>query len=575
MLILDTSVLRRPGLVHKIRRRHPSVDLAAPAVVVMELLNQVVKGEENARRALEPVARGEVRILPEYLETVRVCFDLPPTLPKGHVKDWKRLARVAMQEGDRAQAVHESWEVLARNHRIGWGAGHFFDTKLSLDFQESLRELVADQRRRLQEQRPRAVEAHLLKNQIHHAEALVHFAITVHMGSIRAWLLNQLCAAAGDELAERILTEKPEDYDLFSTYKEAVEPRYRGGLETLVILFESRQLPWLREQGKQPEQNDFWDINIFASVGDSPDQIVVTFEQAWLDAARLGGIPNKVVHPDSLLIPNGMVRGPSVEFGDSYWSALSHDPRVQAARGPVFTRRSLERWLRESYKRAATTHGIEPMLWWPEPGHAGQCQCTAWAWAFVSQCALELPVTHPGKMQLSVNEEEIENPVLEKRMLEGRWTDEGHLHSRVEILVDFVVSAWDLSGNPVLLTAESEMFPGHGVGSSMGRADDYTLGLYKLLLVQSPFRILFTRVGATGDQSELQRIDTLKDSLAKVMERYGHELAQGAELAAVLLPESREAGFHGIQIGTWAAGGWAWTFPSLRPTDIDDFRGAT
>jgi hypothetical protein len=149
------------------------------------------------------------------------------------------------------------------------------------------------------------------------------------------------------------------------------------------------------------------------------------------------------------------------------------------------------------------------------------------------------------------------------------------------VLVDFNIAAYDSPGNPTVLTAESEMFAWHGAGPMMGnrnsrhrrRIDDYTWDFYKLLLVPSPYRVFIARLGAADGDSELGRIAELRESLGSVMEWYGRDLLGGAELAAILLPETPSLDFTGVHLGVWGEAGWIWTQPKARPEGGRPARG--
>ena len=578
MLILDTSVMRNPTLVGQLRGRHPTSRLSVPAVAVMELLRQVIRGETFSRAALGPVSRGEVSVLPEFEEALRRCFGLPPQLAKEHPDAWRRLARLAADDQLAPGPLTEEWDLLAQRGDIGWSAEQFDALKSDSEFHLDMRALFAQNRRSAKEV---AAKPHSGLSSLNSkwALSLASHYVMCPMGLIRCWILNQLAAAVGVESAADRLTSKTPGESPFAIYKDCVEPCYLGGLETMVALVEARALPWLRDDGKQPEGNDFWDIAILASVGDGPDQVLVTSEKEWVDAAGRAERPGKVVRPDALLVKPPIPRGePTTTEGvvapDAIdWFAEARDTRVRHFRPRAFTPAALERALRQARADAAAAYGAAPERWWPAPGQSGQGQATTWAWASVLRLANDLPALVKGKMMLSANRGKEYHFNARKALLDSLWTADGHQHSPYEVLVDFNIAAYDSPGNPTILTAESEMFAWHGAGPMMGgpnlrhpdRIDDYTWDFYKLLLVPSPFRLLMARVGAADGDSETGRLTELRESLGSVMEWYGRDLLGGAELAAILLPETPSLDFAGVHLGVWGEAGWMWTQPKPRP----------
>jgi hypothetical protein len=598
MLVLDTSVMRNPTVIGQLRGRHPTSRLSIPAVAVMELLRQVIRGDTSARAALGPVALGEVSVLPEFEERLRTCFGLPARLPSEHSDVWRGLARLAAQDQLSPGQLTREWNLLAERGDVGWSVDQFEALKSDPAFHLDMRALFARNR---QSSREVAARYHngLTSQTSQWVLSLASHYIMYSTGLIRCWILNQLAAAGGVESAAARLVAKATGESPFAIYNECVEPCYRGGLETLVALVEARALPWLRENGKQPEGNDLWDIAILASVGDGPDDVLVTAEDDWVAAAQRAERAGKVVRPEVLL------RGPPTPKGEPPttggvaapdaidWFAEARDPRVRHLRPRAFTAAVLERTLRETRADAAAAYGAAAEGWWPTLGQAGQGQATTWAWATVLRLANDLPALVKGKMTLAANRGKEHHFNARKTLLDSLWTAHGHKHSRYEVLVDFNIAAYHSPGNPTVMTAESEMFAWHGAGPMMGgrnrrhqrRIDDYTWDFYKLLLVPSPFRLLMARVGAADGDSETGRLAELRESLGSVMEWYGRDLLGGAELAAILLPETPSLDFAGVHLGVWGEAGWAWTQPKAhleggtppasRPTGAQEKRGAS
>lgn len=578
MLILDTSVMRNPTLVGQLRGRHPTSRLSVPAVAVMELLRQVIRGETFSRAALGPVSRGEVSVLPEFEETLRVCFGLPAQLPADHPDAWRRLARLAADDRLPSGLLTQEWNLLAQRGDIGWSAEQFDALKMDPGFHLDMRALFAQNR---QSGKEVAARHHVGLTSLNSkwVLSLASHYVMFSTGLIRCWILNQLAAAVGVESAAARLAAKATGDSPFAIYNECVQPCYRGGLETLVALVEARALPWLREDGKQPEGNDFWDIAILASVGDGPDDVLVTAEDDWVAATQRAERAGKVDRPEVLLFGPPTPKGEppttdGVAAPDAIdWFAEARDPRVRHFRPRAFTSAVLERTLREARADAAAAYGAAAEGWWPTLGRAGQGQAPTWAWATVLRLANDLPALVKGKMTLAANRGKEHHFNARKTLLDSLWTAHGHKHSRYEVLVDFNIAAYDSPGNPTVMTAESEMFAWHGAGPMMGdrnrrhrrRIDDYMWDFFKLLLVPSPFRLLMARVGAADGDSETGRLAELRESLGSVMEWYGRDLLGGAELAAILLPETPSLDFAGVHLGVWGEAGWMWTQPKARP----------
>lgn len=232
---------------------------------------------------------------------------------------------------------------------------------------------------------------------------------------------------------------------------------------------------------------------------------------------------------------------------------------------------TVEDWLRTSFRDVAPLYQADAGLaWWPDWGTGGQGQATSWVWAAILRAGHAIRVETPN-LQLwfgtpwhaSVGHQHRE---VREKLVSKLWTNHEHCrHSPYEVLVDFTISDYGSKGSPILISAESEMHPHHGVGPAMAynddtaELDDYTWDFYKLLLVRSQRRLFFARVGAVGEMSENARMEKLKSSVAEVLEWYGDALIGPDELAVVILPEDPSNGWSGIRLGVWSGTCLEWT----------------
>lgn len=580
MLILDTNVLRQSTTVAAIRTRHPGSKFAAPAVVVMELLHQRIRGEIGPCAALELIGTGHVEVLPEWEEGLRACFKRPMQLSSSHPKEWRRLAKLASKRDLPHEQLVASWNELADSGRVGWSAEKFQREKADKRFQDEMRALftgLRDKARRVADQRPVVLKPANSQWVL----SLVGHHLMCSQGLVRYWLLEQLAAICGVDVAIRRLASPSGQKNPFADSNDWVTECYRGGLETLVALFEARSLPWFQkfDHEPEPEVNDLFDMMVLASVGDSPDQVFVTKEKAWLQAAARAGLESRVVTPELLLDPpvfpicaqkgHDSARTPDVVD----WLAAERDSRVARFRPKGLTATVLERALRDGHRDAASACQVDVHSWWPQEGPRGGWEATAWFWAVLRLVFEELPVLAVGKTTLTARFEYESEIPARKRLLERLWSSSACLHLEREVVVDFCVQTYERPGNPVLLTAMCELSNRQLVVPSMGEPceaqdhgpDDNALALCRLLLVQSPYRLFVARVGGADGDSEAHRMGRLCDSLGEAMQRFGRDLVSGAELGAVLVPESACPDLTDVRLGVWGAQGWTWTRPRPRP----------
>jgi len=568
MLLVDTMVVRS-GAARQLAQRRCEADgpIGVPAVVVQELLQHLgtKKNDEVVRGSLRLISGPAFRVLPEESGRIRSAFGMSTRLSPTNGKEWKRLAALAGRDAT-SDLVFRTWDGLVDDGRVETSRAALSSGKTSKDFKNDLRELLREvgaTARRAIDKGPASGGVRLRGSERDYVLRLQHLYLSVHTGLLRAWLLNQLAAAAGVDGVEDRLKSKPEGDDPFRLYNELVKPAYQGGLELLVRLFEAAWLPWMMEESKAPETNDFYDAMIFASVPE-PEGILVTHESKWLAAAGACGLEHRVVHSGGLLREPPSVPGPS-ESPD--WNAVSADRRLIPVRpAPALSPSAIRKWIAAAKVDASQAYGSEDLgAWWPRRGIGGQGQTTTWSWATVARVAAELPEITYGPLSLSCNWGTKRHRGARAAVLEELWLSNGWRHSKYEIRVDFLVSDYQRVGSPLLLACESEAHPYHGAGPGMGgqskrhpeRIDDYTWDLYKLLLTPAPYRLFIARIGPYRERLQSERIDELRGSVVKVVEDYGSGLLGSAELAVVIIPMDREPS-DSVLVGAWNQGDWDW-----------------
>ena len=190
----------------------------------------------------------------------------------------------------------------------------------------------------------------------------------------------------------------------------------------------------------------------------------------------------------------------------------------------------IERWLWEG--REATISTLElGNFWWPD-GTQPQRSASAWALAFFLKAAKDRLSRFRGA-HATVCPKGKDNHY--RQILDALWTPFKGEHWPHEMLVDFSVLDWRLR-SPILLTAESEVAPRHGVKDSITRDDDYSWDFFKLLVIPSPRRLFFARVGAIERGSGRARLEELVATLKRLVKHYGEAfLRERDELGAVIV----------------------------------------
>jgi len=199
----------------------------------------------------------------------------------------------------------------------------------------------------------------------------------------------------------------------------------------------------------------------------------------------------------------------------------------------------LQKWVEFGYEKAALNFlktGIWSD-WWPET----QAHATSWVWAIIVQAALELDPENDLPLLLSAPfHGENEDLRFRTDMIEDLWKKNStREHEACEVLLDFSVHNWD-SPFPILMTSESETFAQHGAGASISNIDGYSWDFYKLLVVPSPKRLFFARVGTIRKEKGVERRDSLCKTLKTILEDWGYGkafLREGDELGIIIIPE--------------------------------------
>lgn len=195
---------------------------------------------------------------------------------------------------------------------------------------------------------------------------------------------------------------------------------------------------------------------------------------------------------------------------------------------------TLRRWLLWSFQRTSQ-HRSARSAWWP----TSDSEATMLSFAFFVAAARERCGAPTNSTDLYLNAS-LSGPARD--WLEEIWNGRNLEHWPHESLLDFSIHDWQRS-NPILVTGESEVGAYWDVGDSLVHPDDYSWDFYKLLVVPSPLRLFFARVGGarsqTGPRNDAQRIETLMHSLSELVSSYANLLRTGDQIGGVLMPRSR------------------------------------
>ena len=193
------------------------------------------------------------------------------------------------------------------------------------------------------------------------------------------------------------------------------------------------------------------------------------------------------------------------------------------------------------YKVAKEKMETNPSDWWP--GHNEQAKATSWIWQVVKELIESEDFGDVKQAKLAaLYQSRVDDAEGEfRRDLMKDWSKSNQFHEfeEAEVLLDFTLLDWE-SYNHVLLSAESEMYAKYGVGGSVTHKDNYSWDFYKLLLVPSPRRLFFARVGTSDGSDAEKRIDKLVRTLKEmIISPYAHNLLrEGDQLAIFIFPET-------------------------------------
>ena len=137
-----------------------------------------------------------------------------------------------------------------------------------------------------------------------------------------------------------------------------------------------------------------------------------------------------------------------------------------------------------------------------------------------------------------------ERALAKRRLMEGAWgridgSGDRRWVQPSEVLVDF--SVHDAAARTLHFTAESEMYPWHGVQPDLDGYNGYAWDFYKLLLVPSPARLFMARVGGarpagSARQTDAERCAVLASTLKSLVRQLGDYLRSEDELGAFIFP---------------------------------------
>lgn len=198
---------------------------------------------------------------------------------------------------------------------------------------------------------------------------------------------------------------------------------------------------------------------------------------------------------------------------------------------------TLENALIESRKHTIATLTLKPK-WWPTTSGEKQSQGAAWSTSFfLNVASTNLPARPPA--QTLACSAGTKKP-LNLAIVDSLWTGADRLHVSEQLAVDFAIQDWT-KPRPMLMTAESELFPSYHHGDQIVPSNGYAWDFVKLLLVSSPVRLFFARVAASPPMSVEDRCDAVAQSLVALFSRHHQLLSSNDDLGCVVVPASKKA----------------------------------
>lgn len=209
----------------------------------------------------------------------------------------------------------------------------------------------------------------------------------------------------------------------------------------------------------------------------------------------------------------------------------------------------IEEWLWAARDEARKAVAPDDDYWWPTSNNEND-SATAWATAFFITAACKKLGAPTGRGIWMAKHGEDSGRM---RVLNSLWTSQAGQHEARQVLVDFSVNDW-AQASPLLLTAESEVSATKDVGDwRLGDEHDYAWDFLKLLVVPSPLRLFFARVGSVEREGP-DRIAELTATLGKLVGTHKMLLRDGDELAAVIVPLTKEKAYEGETRVLWTEG---------------------
>jgi len=262
--------------------------LYVPLVVLQELFYQLARPdrEPRARRALQAAARHPGLVLgPGFKDVVGPCFGRP-------LRTWPR------EEGTWREALllaadGAPWVTLRRIWNDLWVEGatpiwarlfvHMKETKK--DFLTAYLDMVGELAPEMKSEFQRAT-AGMTRPQVKEARAARDER---HLALARLNVFTELAAMAdvldADETFQKMLeSQDPDSGDMRVELGRRLSGAYRGGLEFVMDVMAENQVGHLHG-ATRPEENDYFDLCVLASVDTHPDTFFVTDEEAWHRAA--------------------------------------------------------------------------------------------------------------------------------------------------------------------------------------------------------------------------------------------------------------------------------------------------
>jgi hypothetical protein len=230
------------------------------------------------------------------------------------------------------------------------------------------------------------------------------------------------------------------------------------------------------------------------------------------------------------------------------------------------TPQDLLRLTETAHADAAQAIGVPSDEWWP----LTQSDATTWAWALALRLASEqVAANYRSWFCASLHGDRTRKA---RTSLTSRWIAEGgdRRHYDGHDLLDFTLKQYDRT-TCNLLTMESEMFRGHGVGVTLDHPDDYSWDFYKLLQVVSPMRVFVARVGRRSGEkrSASQRRVTLLNNLRSLADGYSPQMIANGDIVGIIILPASGREWAEVQCATGTAkksGVLTWAMATRWPT---------